>query len=42
MGNFFTCYPNGEGVTKKEGGNDYVMALPNRFYVDSPSFAKYF
>jgi len=28
MGKNFTCYLNGEGVTKKEGGgDDYVMSL---------------
>jgi hypothetical protein len=42
MGKFSTCYCNGEGVTKKEGGDDYVMAFPSRFYVDSPSFVEYF
>jgi len=34
------CHQKEGGVGR--GGDDYVMALPNRFYVDSPSFAKYF
>jgi hypothetical protein len=35
MGKLSTCYPNGEGVIEKEGGgNDFVMAFLNRFYVN--------
>ncbi len=29
-------------LSPKRGGNDFVMALPSKFYVDSPSFVEYF
>ncbi len=29
-------------LSPKRGGNNFVMALPSKFYVDSPSFVEYF